>query len=114
MTEELCEICGEYTPLTGTVCGRCYLVNRYKQDQKELEAAEQIAQEQLDIMAKVAEKTVEAMLQASMKNVVRNHQSVETTVEKDGETYGITFGVKRLNEAEKEAWENAKKGADTY
>lgn len=105
----ICENCGELEALHGSICGRCYIQDEMEKDMQAIKNAQEMAQEQTDLLGEIMEGIGEGILQTTGKaeTVHINKQGVETTIEVNGETYGISFMIKRLNEAEKEAWETA-------
>lgn len=94
-----CERCGERPAIAGGVCGKCYSELTLKEQMKRQEIIEQ----QTDLLGEILESLAETLVGAGIKN----KHGVETTIEQNGKTYGISFMVKELNEAEQEAWENA-------
>ena len=112
MTDNLCDRCGQMEALHGNICGKCYIQHEMERDIQAIEEAQQIAQEQTDLLGEIMEGIGESILQTTAEDEVvqLNQQGVETTIEVEGETYGISFMIKRLNENEKQAWEQAVEG----
>lgn len=109
-----CFRCGREDPVHDKLCGFCYFEIVTLRETDKLRMAEELKEEHLRTTGMFLEDLGHALILGvnAFESINIGKIQTETTVERDGVTYGISFMMKPLNSREEQEWEKRKTETD--